>query len=1406
MAGCSADAPPSETATISSIDAFSGQITFGLNDGRSLSFDLSETPFDAASGEEGFILVPGSNVNVRLQPDGRVGSVEVLVREADATVRAVDVSAGTVVLVDEDGSEITLRVAAGTRILSADDQSVDLSVLQPDDEVEARYHALTLEAVKLQVEVERPDGFITTDGRDVYLIKGTVAAIADGGAIVVQPPWGEAVSVQVGPGTAYEMHRPDAFAGLRIGMPVEVLLDLATGEALEFEIEDDTLLAGPVPTPALAEGEGVLGHRAAVLLVRDRAGLSPQEAEFQSDLANSYTDVLLLTYMEATVGEVAALQSDVLPAVFALDYVEGVDASRLIEFYERGGRVNLLGSASRYIDDLAIEGEVLELDPSAIASATTGFAGLAAPLRQASNTPGKLYYKPGRAGVITVFPNIASYDEFVERMRAVADVYRKEQDSGFLAITSAPAGARVFVNGLYVGETQPEGLGLQVKPGVHSVSLRMGGFADYDTVAEVAAASEKGLHVDLRELDPTHARFPLPPSTLTAGKKGFTASDIVRDELGDLYLTYEYLAHEYGEPNEVRPVYYYLTGVAVGVSTDDGRTWTHLGQQQEFLFSEERNFGDGFSISDEAGSSYEGVAAAPGGGIYIYYSICRLRARHENVAANSTGSCGFGEEAETPLVQQGGLKAMHVTASGVAGHWTVSDDWDARLRFHGVVGDRQVFWRRDSRLYLSNDGGQTLSGPFELLESGEARYVPFLIANAQDELFGILGDGLYRLEGTAFRRIDGVSVAGSISLLDGHNNGSAAFDEQGNLHLALREENARIVYQFVPAWMLKDGPKPYEQVWLATLRGPAHPVLTRFLSEGGVPYATLDRLDAGDGLPEDIEAVVEEQVSRFHDSVVVVRKAAGEFALLHGFDRIALARALGIPYGPAIVSPGPQDVPLGTFFTESGGPDIIASVPQGVALFSYNGEGWDREMLFEAPQTPYYDFRVGPGIRSADDVEFLAQTSHRLEETQFWGPVLPFRTYDLYTTRVKEDAFGEVSFGERLAPPSDQPPVEAVIAHGQPFTFVGMVGDRAAIIIFSSDKRAFIVSKEEHCAGRGNCLAFDPETGALHVKLSGGTTAHVDDQLSALADVSVAPIEDGSKLFLAAATREGPPVVRKATLTFSKDGVSYEGDITALRAELDLSGTDYEQKKAKYHGLLSQKAYLVLENKNLVYGNGGKHPPYMTEFELLYMLEEAEKVAAQVYGPFQAGGIQFSKSLWVKSYYYKDQGALNPFTSILVGGDPAGAPQLELPLANDYVPGWFVDRDGDLINFAHIYAVIALQDLPEPEIVNAWRSLAYSYAGDRGFTYFHYMAYLACKALCQDLSETAWRNALNEAPADEVIADFYSLQLRDRFRNNPVNTRLSRELAAYFGSADQRQAKSWALAEMSVFGTTPSGR
>ncbi|MBI5225634.1 hypothetical protein HY994_00145 [Candidatus Micrarchaeota archaeon] len=415
-----------------------------------------------------------------------------------------------------------------------------------------------------------------------------------------------------------------------------------------------------------------------------------------------------------------------------------------------------------------------------------------------------------------------------------------------------------------------------------------------------------------------------------------------------------------------------------------------------------------------------------------------------------------------------------------------------------------------------------------------------------------------------------------------------------------------------------------------------------------------------------------------------------------------------------------------------------------------------------------------------------------------------FMDYRLYTTQIKQSASGQTVSDTSIRPPTEPSlPYLAILGPKQPFVDYG-------ITEFTSDASAYLVASEADCQGRANCLVYDQIARKLHVRLTGDAQVHVNDDLGLIKFLQVDPMPGSAQFFIRQANREHIEV--KANLRFFKNQVIYRGDITGLSSELGgnlvslrngevETGNDYASFNSKYSGKLTKKAYLVMKNKQMLYGNFQKKPPFVTEFELVYMLEEAETVAQAVYGADYASGIQISKSQWLKAYGDKDTSdvGLNPFMSLIAGGTTfSGTPVLRLPLVDGYIPGWIEDRDGSLVNFAHIYSAVAFGDLQESDLRNGLRALGYSYAGDRIFSYGYFGAYLFCSVLCWNDKALALNNAVNEAPPDEIIGDYYALDLYSQFRHNPAH--LSSVLRGYFGIETQKSSKDRALGEVATFG------
>lgn len=1070
----------------------------------------------------------------------------------------------------------------------------------------------------------------------------------------------------------------------------------------------------------------------------------------------------------------------------------------------------------------------------------------------APKTPGK--------GVVAVFPDVTSYQEFKTSLARVYDFYKQEQGVGLLGISSAPDGAAVHLDGVYRGTTP---LGANASVGAYSVRLRKPGYADYDTAVAVLPGTEKNLHVDLRNLNPTGAAFPLPVDELSRAvypRGGFQAELLIRDKKGDLYLVYlvehysnapyVYTVTEIGADGKIRTDERknsgYLRDMGLAVSRDHGKTWTFIGafRQPEYGGSDTtRTIRETYLTgTDSEGNSYEvirqrvehTVSVFKGSflmhegtipldaGIRLLYHSGTLESRNEvkvtvdydytfdfkgrPVLKDRTYSYDFKE----PVTTGSENRLAYVSESRSSVHTSVpvppgTNPLNNTVRLLGGAVGKYYFFQPTKppgkpRLLSSSDLS-SFAVEFDL----EHSYTTMRLDHQTVPYFLDWQNQFFVREGGSFSS-RGKAHPGYSSTL------SMEFDGQGNLHTSFvntRSSVNELYYQYVPvAKHLR------QAVYLFTQSNCGKcDLIKTYLSEARVSFKEN---------PSDLDASLQRSVKEHLDTsgrpLLVVQRSDSEYRFITRTDAIGLDHELGISK-PRLVATYPKGYGIGwarLFLDVKGNPLIVAASGTDFRLYSFDSGTWTEKSLFSPTYgSGYYNryplvFAENQYLQQdlpynkmidSDDVHLLVPVGSSTEKvgspSEPWLQVQK-TSYTAFTTRIKEDASGEFSFDQVLAAPSV--PATAIIAQGKPFVYTGTVGSKASIIEFSADQETFLVAREADCANRPNCLVFDTASGSIAARIRRGAHVRVDDSFNAaLQKIDVQPIAGSGQLVLVQGNVLGDS--KPIRLKFSEDGITYRGDATALTAELDLSGTDYPQEKQKFRNLLTKKAYLIMRNKQMVYGVGQKKPPFVTEFELLYLLEEAEKVAETVYGPDYASAVQISKSQWLKAYADKDTSdvGLNPFASLVAGGSTfTGVPVLRLPLVDSYVPGWYEDRDGDLINFAHIYAVAGFGDLAESDVRNAWRTLGYSYLGDRGFSYAYLGSYFACLFVCPSVTETALQNAIGEAPSDELIADFYALDLRTSFRHS--SSRMSAILKSYFDSDQQERAKIRALTEAQVFG------
>lgn len=650
---------------------------------------------------------------------------------------------------------------------------------------------------------------------------------------------------------------------------------------------------------------------------------------------------------------------------------------------------------------------------------------------------------------------------------------------------------------------------------------------------------------------------------------------------------------------------------------------------------------------------------------------------------------------------------------------------------------------------------------------------------------------------------------------------SYAFDADDEIHISFKSIKSGVAetyYRFVPTKS-----RSYDKIYLFTSSECTRcDDIRSYLTSQGKSFGENLQLD------ESLMSEVKAKLAASGYPLLVV-SAGTKNVFLEKPSKIQIDKELGISFPHLVHSVSSNGKSLRTrIFLDGKTPKIVTYIPDGLALFRGDSD-WEKIILFSRSDDSFHDiFRdANHGywgedlqvdyneISSDDDIEFVGMDPYQNAD----GPYRP--TYKLYSTRLRASVTSRFEYTGTL---DSSLPYIAFVDKNRPFVFTTATGN----ISFDADRPTFVVSNAEHCGERKNCVVFSDREMNVSARLKGGAAVQVQDTSNLIKRLKIEPITDESELYFIQSRQQIPRT--KVTVKFSKDatrsncrltfclgtlpevikGMTITGDLTALNADIDFSSfqNDYEAEKQRISSVLSKKAYLIMNNKRFRSYQSGLLE-YITEHELVYLLREAESVASREYDEAASTGINISKSQYARMYFEKDgtnpQGNGGLVSALITGGATNSAPMVLMrPKLNHYIPGddysghagtmasLFIDRDGDLVSFNHIFAVIALQDIEESEIQNTWRSMGYSWIGDRGFA----LAYLWGGTVAQS---ELYSSALTEAPLDEIIADFYVLTLRKAFRSDHKK-RLSAALESFFGSADQQRDKFKALSEVNFFG------
>lgn len=231
VTGCTTEQLTALEGVIQNIDTVSGNVTVKMKDGSTQTFNFADVKAETIKEALGSLSIePGDTVIIKEDENGDVQEIEGDYAEVDGIIK--DLGADSIVITTEKRGDITLEVTPETVIRIEDEGTVDFADLQVSQYVEAKYDVTSLEALKLEVDIDEEEGEV----------EGIITAIDGANQTVTITAEEEGdITLQVTPDTRIRIEDKGtaAFADLAVGQQVEAEYDESSMDALKIKVDDD---------------------------------------------------------------------------------------------------------------------------------------------------------------------------------------------------------------------------------------------------------------------------------------------------------------------------------------------------------------------------------------------------------------------------------------------------------------------------------------------------------------------------------------------------------------------------------------------------------------------------------------------------------------------------------------------------------------------------------------------------------------------------------------------------------------------------------------------------------------------------------------------------------------------------------------------------------------------------------------------------------------------------------------------------------------------------------------------------------------------------------------------------------------------------------------------------------------
>ncbi len=726
------------------------------------------------------------------------------------------------------------------------------------------------------------------------------------------------------------------------------------------------------------------------LVLNDKNGLSEIENDFYDGLKNDGSKPDVLSYSDATLANLKQYKK-----IFVLQYSDKLKGSDIIDAYNSGVEVTLIGTASKYMDSANIQ-------DVQIASA--------APIQ---NTLTKNFVK----GSLSAERTVSSYSGHTENNYAqqtpTVDFTKRDIISDIDRLKSGDNGGGFTP----VGLVRDDDNNLYMTYNYPIFSKYKGEYSGHDWVNKpekqpyngytltfgvgVAISKDEGQTWQLvaKSEDSHEVKGPIfnevvykdePENVKRCDDEKNTR--IAKLEKGITAIKNYLVTH----PNSQE----YITSLANTEKTLDTEKARDCNPD---IYGQ-------FYQDDLSEVDYQGIVPNSNGGVDVYYSLFYTnRQAYVGPRISSTNSRMYdvlkqmnsniyislpkqlaakGYKPYEDIENSYQLHVIHISGNNVNDAKVFSTEThnqiDEDIRFVDSNNGKRFFVEGDN-LYYSEDNvaeelieyglkgfsdGKSIFQMQEYLYGGDANGKPIII--------GYYNGSLYKSDGSSFVFVKYIGTEEQRKKMSNFARETSyplmQFDDQGNLHIIIMDKHtqnsdlfgwhtspgleADLVYQFIPASTFDASKKKdISTVYFFYPSGCTKcSEFSQFIKDGGI---SVNENPSGD------------EFKAFRDSkqIITVVKKDGGYDTIYGLNKIKVAKYLAIEikqifidtYSPLLRTPGKRaetpsdeiDVPGTFYFTENSMPSLAYETSEGVVQYYYSLDSWKKREIAKVNVTSY---------------------------------------------------------------------------------------------------------------------------------------------------------------------------------------------------------------------------------------------------------------------------------------------------------------------------------------------------------------------------------------------------------------------------------------------------------------------